>query len=316
VFNSPILDLVILLSFTYFIGSLILSAINEAIAGFLRLRQKQLQKSIENLFFDNSWKTFVKRNLVPSPHLQALMKEKGKFPAYISASSFVLAVIDQIGHDKYTEATIRTAIDKSPILPHTFKNVLLDLLAQAKNNLDQFEKRLGEFYDNVMERTTGWYKKKVRRILIVAGLFLAIALNLDTIKIANDALKDPDRLSKAADNITANLSKLDSLKSSIQVTDDTVKMDVRRIKDTIGSLQLVYEKTSGFSWGYKDKKDFREQWGGNFWLKLLGILITVFALQLNANFWFDLLNKVANVRAVGKKPAESPKPDQLQPANK
>lgn len=39
-FNSPVLDLVILLSFTYFIGSLILSAINEAIAGAFRLRQK------------------------------------------------------------------------------------------------------------------------------------------------------------------------------------------------------------------------------------------------------------------------------------
>jgi len=35
-FNSPVLDLVILLTFIYFTGSLILSAINEAIAGALR----------------------------------------------------------------------------------------------------------------------------------------------------------------------------------------------------------------------------------------------------------------------------------------
>lgn len=307
-FNSPVLDLVILLSFTYFVGSIILSAINEAIAGFLRLRQNQLKEAIEGLFFESGWKTFVRRNLIQSPHLQALMKKKGKFPAYISASSFVLAIIDQIGSDNYKKETLRDSIKASTVLPAQFKTVLLDMFAQAKDNLDEFEKKLGEFYDNVMDRTTGWYRKKTRRILIIAGFILALALNIDTIKIANDALRDPDKLSKAADNITANLSKLDSLRGTIQVADDSVTMNLQEIgQQTAGKvkeLKVVYEQTSGYSLGYKNGKDFKEQWSKNFWLKLLGILMTTFALQLSANFWFDLLNKVSNVRSVGKKPAE------------
>jgi hypothetical protein len=49
-FSSPVLDLVILLSFIYFTGSLILSTINEAIAGSLRLRPGQLETTLQNLF--------------------------------------------------------------------------------------------------------------------------------------------------------------------------------------------------------------------------------------------------------------------------
>jgi hypothetical protein len=37
-------------------------------------------------------------------------------------------------------------------------------------------------------------------------------------------------------------------------------------------------------------------------LKLIGILATTLALSLGAPFWFDLLQKVANIRGTGPKP--------------
>lgn len=46
-------------------------------------------------------------------------------------------------------------------------------------------------------------------------------------------------------------------------------------------------------------------------LKLLGILITAFALSLGANFWFDLLKKLVSIREAGKKPEEEVKKQQL-----
>ena len=40
----------------------------------------------------------------------------------------------------------------------------------------------------------------------------------------------------------------------------------------------------------------------NTW-KVLGILFTAFLVSLGSNFWFELLNKLVNMRSAGKKPA-------------
>jgi hypothetical protein len=45
-----------------------------------------------------------------------------------------------------------------------------------------------------------------------------------------------------------------------------------------------------------------------FWAKLLGLLLTTFALSLGAPFWFDTLNKIINIRAAGRAPATTPAP--------
>lgn len=41
--------------------------------------------------------------------------------------------------------------------------------------------------------------------------------------------------------------------------------------------------------------------------KLLGVLLTALAISLGAPFWFDMLNKVINIRAAGPAPDERPK---------
>jgi hypothetical protein len=46
-------------------------------------------------------------------------------------------------------------------------------------------------------------------------------------------------------------------------------------------------------------------------MKAAGLAITVLAVSLGAPFWFDLLNKLANLRASGPKPQPS-----VQPADK
>lgn len=41
--------------------------------------------------------------------------------------------------------------------------------------------------------------------------------------------------------------------------------------------------------------------------KLVGLLLTAFALSLGAPFWFDTLNKIINIRSAGRAPDEKPK---------
>lgn len=325
-FNSPVLDLVILLSFTYFIGSLILSAINEALAGTLRLRQTDLKKGIYRFFLSSSWRTFVKNTFFESPHIQTLMKAKDKFPAYIPARNFVLAIVEHLDANAYKDgnilvlnkdgsiATTGEGPEKKAIngnaLPKDMITVLQTIMKQVGSvNIEErgkeFEAKLEEFYNLTMDRVTGWYKRRVRRILLALGLALAVILNIDTIKIANDAMKDKTRLAKAVDNISAKLPRIDSLDNKSYVVTDSAGMVV--IKQTTKNLEgvvLTYNETTGYKLGYTDWNDFQKQWSANFLKKLLGVLLTAFALQLGSNYWFDLMNKAVNVRSTGRKPDE------------
>jgi hypothetical protein len=47
--------------------------------------------------------------------------------------------------------------------------------------------------------------------------------------------------------------------------------------------------------------------------RAIGLLITVLAVSLGAPFWFDMLNKVINIRAAGRAPEEKPKPPEAIP---
>ena len=170
-----------------------------------------------------------------------------------------------------------------------------------------------------MDRTTGWYKKDVRKILLVIGFIISVALNIDTIKIANDTLRDPKYLSKTADQIAAHLSQIQVQNDSIVVKDsagtvfyttsgqytttpkDSVSLNM--LMNRAQNLKVVYEQSTGYKLGYSG--DFKTEWRKNFLLKLLGVLITTFALQLNANYWFDLMNRAVNIRAAGNKPDDS-----------
>ncbi|MBK7213584.1 MAG: hypothetical protein IPH88_09910 [Bacteroidales bacterium] len=324
--DSPIIDLVILLTFTYFTSSLILSSINEGISqGIFHLREKNLKKAIEILFISDAWKSFVKTDFLNSPHIRSLMKTKNKYPTYIPSNNFFLFVIEKIGAENYKQGQLQAAI-KNANLPNEFKSVLMDLAAQGDNRLDLFERNLTKYYDDALDHSTIWYRKNIRRILLLTGFILAVALNIDTIKIANDALTNTKDLSHTVDKIIDHLPNFDVGKDSTatvkirnnkgEVTIVQQLAPVNAAPDTIvrqtevsgfknaGKVQLSYEEATGYFLGYKDG-DFRKEWFesgiSGFLEKLLGVLITAFAVQLGSNFWFDIMKKALSMRSPGKK---------------
>ena len=70
-----------------------------------------------------------------------------------------------------------------------------------------------------------------------------------------------------------------------------------RIRQTLGNLEQL-----GIPLGWQAKPK-NEEWPN----KLIGLLLTTFAISLGAPFWFDILNKVINLRSSGKAPGERDK---------
>lgn len=60
---------------------------------------------------------------------------------------------------------------------------LKSLWFESGADTDKFKAKLEKWFDDTMERCTGWYKRYNRSILFVLGLIIAIVFNVDTIAI-------------------------------------------------------------------------------------------------------------------------------------
>jgi hypothetical protein len=80
--------------------------------------------------------------------------------------------------------------------------------------------------------------------------------------------------------------------------------------DTLNTLNLPF--------GYDDMPSPWWSWLWWSWLgwKIPGLLVTTIAVSLGAPFWFDVLQKFANVRNAGKPPEKSTPAYQSTPEKK
>lgn len=319
----------------------------------------------------------------------------------------------------------------STATPPTGLNLLIDkdtwqiLQLHLRNSLysiDEFTEKLETWYDDSMNRVSGWYKRQVQVILFIIGIVLATTFNVDVLQIAGKLSTDKDARDqlvqlaiKEADNYksdprvksksdtgkldTATLAlyhqriaeakktidssvvkantilalgwgdygkkrdsvkvvanyfksidkdsnvkidsakltaiagfarhKIDSLKKdettktanlkAAQPKTDTTRQTREKLKTSIGKVHDQFKIDTGkiraqakidsgkILRNVVDKN--YSKWDG-FWYvigqtftlnKLLGFLITAFAISLGAPFWFDALNKLVNLRASGKK---------------
>src|SRR6185436_4630280 len=74
------------------------------------------------------------------------------------------------------------------------KTSLLTLIDEAGNDINKARGNVEAWYDDAMDRVSGWYKRRTSFILIVIGLLASFALNIDTIQITkallyNDTLR-------------------------------------------------------------------------------------------------------------------------------
>lgn len=325
-FNSPILDISLTLVFIYFMLGLIVSSLNEIAMSFLKKRQEFLKEAINGLLFDEHWKG-ISTQLINSPFIQSLKKRDDHFPAYIPSRSFAQAMIDVIRNNKDTELTVKKIREEligenSPIKGET-KKLLLGLLDQAENDFSKFQSGLEVFYDDAMDRANGWYKKYVRTWIFCISITLCALLNVDSILITKRLWQDPSLAKQSADLIQENMKNIgiDSTRNFAVIKTDAstdtmglvsidnsnvdeamnksatsnLKKNVNNIKVTTA---IIKELPIPIGWG---KGNYPLTFWGWF-PKLFGWLLTAFALMLGAPFWFDLLNKIVNLRSTGKKP--------------
>lgn len=84
-----------------------------------------------------------------------------------------------------------SAIVGSGRLPASLAAALRPAIDAANHDLDALRKGIEGWYDNVMDRATGWFRRLAQVWLFVAAAVIVVALNLDTLRIAKQLKNDP-----------------------------------------------------------------------------------------------------------------------------
>ena len=199
----PVIDVVVGLAFLYLLFALACTTLNEVIAGVLNRRARMLRQGVEHLLGDKALADAVYQH----PSIVSLGKP-GKAsrvgPSYIPAERFAAALTDHLtGAQAVTSTTaMASGIQQLPPAASRQLQVLLDL---SKGDADDFHKRVANWYEETMDRVSGWYKRIVQRQTYVMAVLFVLMLNLDSVQLFNRLWSDSAFRAEAVDQAKARI---------------------------------------------------------------------------------------------------------------
>jgi hypothetical protein len=291
--------------FLFSIVAFVTSALAESVSTILGKRADQLKRAITGMIGEADARKLFSTEMIKTlenPKAWGIGKVWRSRPSYISCGDFSAGVAAVIGlGDKISEAgnRVETAAPDTPIDEAKafldelddgpIKDYLTEVFAGGTAKLDEINEYLNSWYDNVMERVTGWYKRWVNVVVFVIAFVLAAGLNINSIVVADALWDDPLLRSGVEAAVAAQIEDTQSREG---------RVDAEAI---VAELEQLVEL--GFPVGWTTEADDPRFFGP--WT-ILGWLITAAAATLGAPFWFDLLRKVANLRGSGTVPATAP----------
>ena len=322
-FGSQILEVAIGVIFLFVLVSVICSVVREGIEAWLKTRAAFLEHGIRELLHDKQGhglaRSFYNHPLIyslfsaeytpgsPTKRPSALTKG-GTLPSYIPTKNFALALLDLAARGSATDVVSgdprspRISLESVRLNIANLNNpavqrVVLLALDSAQGDLNQAQAYLEAWYDSSMDRVSGWYKRSSQWVIFWIALFVTIALNINTITIA-DYLARND-VARAALVARAEAAVKDP---------NFANRNYQAVTQELDTLELPVGWALG--WG-APRQHYQPAAGGigvwnNLFAPLFGWLLTALAATLGAPFWFDVLNKVMVIRSTVKPHEKSP----------
>ena len=358
-FNNLAIDVALGLIFIYLLYSLLASVVQELVARIFNSRARLLTKGLRrmleeedhsadlgwfgkftffNWFYELGWSVvyffepfrnspFLKKFYNTTSIRRLGENSAAARPAYISPQTFSQAMVhllrgsnrDQAGEDAQV---IKTALTDNylHLAPDT-KEHLLQLFEDAGHDVKQFRINMENWFNEIMTRTSGWYRKQTQTWLLCIGIAIAALFNVDSIAIARILMKDKsarEQLVQLAASrkpsytaitdtlIRKNILHKDSAfyraDTSLRIfVNDTSLIGIYAMLrndagDASNVLGISRKCVTGSSAHLTMHCGFTHPYQQNGWLVFAGWCITALAISLGAPFWFDLLGKVVKFR--------------------
>ena len=241
-------------------------------------------------------------------------------PSYIPSRTFALALVDILNANRAAGPATMESITKTLAESNTkAAQALLALANDAKGSVVDFQQNVEQWYNDGMDRVSGWYKRYIQRVLIVIGLVLAVVFNVDSIRVARTLWLDRDArqaMVNAADTYTkehtapAKVDQTGAQTAADQSGDQTVE-EGKKLKEQMQQNVKAFDEVTNSTLlpiGWKHPWQFYEDYfhasPKNAFFSAVtlfaGWLMTALAISLGAPFWFDTLNRFMVVRSTVK----------------
>jgi hypothetical protein len=293
--NLPILDVAIGICFLYLLLGLICSTVNEMLSGWLGTRAKFLEEGIGRLLGNDA----LKQAVYGHPLIRTLAADDGPArPSYIPAERFISALTDVLtgpGKSPSDMAALKTGLAAAG--NEQLNQALTALLDRPGMDAAAARVHLEKWFDDGMERVSGWYKRNAQRNALILACLITVALNADTLRMAKTLWISP----------TASAVVVEQAKARAE----RARPESANPRDPAGvpaqALTPQEEALLGQLTGWRgDQLPPGANFFGWLWAilrcHLLGWILTAIAVSLGAPFWFDTLNRFVNLRSAGRAP--------------
>ncbi|NBB82069.1 MAG: hypothetical protein GVY28_01555 [Alphaproteobacteria bacterium] len=298
--DSPIIDVAIGLILVYLILSIVCSAVQEAIASILSWRAATLRQGVDNLVSSPLGQKVFDHGLI-----KGLTKPGKSGPSYIPGRIFATAIVDLLAELDPAKSqggkppTIRETIDA--IENPAAKRALLALYDQADADVDKFRDAVEGWFDDAMDRVSGWYARRAKAILAVIAAVVVVALNADTVRIAATLWTD-DAVRSRLVALAENAAGQDAPPDQDQALDTVAALPLGWLCHPSAATPTNGD-ASAIAAAERDVTEIRVCFVDSLhWTAVVGWPITVLAITFGAPFWFDLLGRAVRLRGAGKQP--------------
>ena len=324
-FGVPALDIFIGLSFIFLVLSLIASGLQEVVQAILGLRGKTLRKGLKQLLKDPEIKDLAKK-VYGHPLISARSGWHG--PSYLKPATFALALMDVLGNLPKVAAALEAAPAPSPgqasVLWGSAENIVAALpdgpvkqqllLILADADPGKAKQAIESWFETTMDRIEGWFKRSTLLISVVIGIAIAVAGNVDAVRLARHLADSPEArnalVQQAEQSTTAMAARIESISGAMQCQPGAPETDPCHSRDaTLDSALKTFKESAATASSALAPAMLPVGWQDEPtpvpWLShAVGWLLTAIAISVGAPFWFSMLQRLMSFRAAGVKPGE------------
>jgi hypothetical protein len=263
-FDSVVLDIVIGLVFIYLLYSLLITILGEIAMEKMGVRARILRKAIEKMLNDGypstpvTFTEKVKEELrefflaehdefpqsfaarfYDQPSIKYLTRSHGRLlswvpkqskPAYFSGRNFaetLIHIFRDAGAGSSDMERIRFCLQRNTLrLEQETLEHFMRIERDAAGDPDKLKLRLEMWFDETMDRASGWYKTKLRLVLFLLGFTLAVAFNIDTFRIVSLLSKDTRAREQLVQMSTSFVKDTTHISKLVHVNGDTLKAGI------------------------------------------------------------------------------------------
>jgi hypothetical protein len=342
-FGLEIVEATIGLSLVYLLLASICSAMREGIEALQKTRAVDLERAIRELLQDPTG-TGLTKKLFDHPLINGLFEgrydpaeidertgrlTKGtQLPSYIPAANFAAALLDVVARGPFTARNEKIPI--TPVTAHIVREaaalpdnaaverVILIALDRAGDDLAKAQVQIEAWFSSAMDRVSGWYRRRTRKIIFGLSLGLTVAANANTLTLLQRLSIDSSMrqaLMSQAEQVGTPGASIAAVSVPATTRPGCAAIDRGNAQSAITASEALaclgqLALPLGWSEGWPgpagnpiasgpDHFEIGEMqtWWHFVLQPLVGLLLTAFAVTLGAPFWFDMLNRFVSIRS-------------------